>query len=529
MSKQNWIQNAIIYQIFPLSFNYSPGSKSDPYHGAYGNLRGIISQADYIKSLGVDAIWINPFYPWNRNGFGYDITDYTNVAPMFGTMDDLVELINTFHSFGIKVLIDQVLNHCSMNHPWFQASVKRHPKYSDFFVWAEPAGHKNGKPVPPNNWKSIWDSAGDCAWTWHPERKQFYLHTFDYTIPDLNTNNPAVQDELLKILKFWLDLGIDGFRLDAAKHFGHSPDLKNNPTICDTTCHQIHRFDENQPAGIEFISKIVKLKNNYDTPRVLLMEHVFTSEPFSDHMSCTNINTSQCDTFYTGALSGKLTDFKSGVLSMLSPNKQTGCTVSPNGEKINWAMSNHDMERIASRWFKKNPSPKKIKLAIKMLMALPGNICIFQGEELGLTTPNINEIKNIQNDPLKLTQLIHNPWDAARTSIPWTPAGTNMWLKPTNEQCAMSVQTQDSDTKSILNATRDAIKWRKNHKILNKPGHLKFIETNNQKVIVFIRSDKQHKHSTLLGFNFSSKKFTLNTANTTTTIPAYGFIQIDIK
>lgn len=528
MPKQNWIQNAVIYQIFPLSFNYSPGSKSDPYHGAYGNLRGITSMAKHIKSLGVDAIWINPFYPWNRNGFGYDITDYTAISPMFGTMDDFIELINTFHEQGIKIIIDQVLNHCSMNHPWFQASIKRHKKYSNFFVWADPAGYKNGKPIPPNNWKSIWDSAGDCAWTWHPERQQFYLHTFDYTIPDLNTNNPTVQQELLKVLKFWLDLGVDGFRLDASKHFGYSPSLLSNPIICDTTCHQIHKYDENQTGGITFINKIIDLKNSYDTPRALLMEHVFTSEQHSDHMSCRNINNGKCDTYYTGALIGKLNDFKSGVSSMLLPTPQTGCTVCPTGEKINWAMSNHDIERIASRWFSNKATPQKIKLATKMLMALPGSICIFQGEELGLTTPDINKIKNRKNDPLKLTQLIKNPWDAARTSIPWTPAGTNMWLKPPAEQRIMSVATQESDPQSILNATRDAIKWRKKHKILNKPGHMDFIETNNPKVIVFVRSDTKRNHSTLLGFNFSSKKFTLNFADTTTTIPAYQMIQIDL-
>lgn len=529
MPKHTWINNAIIYQIYPLTFNYTPGSKSDPYNGAYGNLRGITEKADYIKSLDVDAIWINPFYKWNRNGFGYDITDHKTISPMFGTFDDLHELIQAFHSRNIKILIDQVLNHCSMQHPWFQASVQKHPKYSDFFVWAKPSGYQDNTPIPPNNWQSIWDSSGTSAWTWHPTRQEFYLHTFDYTIPDLNISNPAVQDELLNILKYWLDLGIDGFRLDAAKHFGHSPDLQNNPIICTPTCHQIHKYDENHPTGIDFINRIAKLTHSYDTPRVLLMEHVFTSDHTSDQMSCKNINTSKCDTFYTGALGGTLQGFKSGVSSMLHPNPATGHAVCANGAKINWATSNHDMERVASRWFQNNATDKKIKLAFKMLMALPGSICIFQGEELGLKTPDIEQIKNSANDPLNLTALIQNPWDAARTSIPWTSAGTNMWLRPTPEQCTQSAKQQNTDKNSILNAARAAIKWRKSHKILNRAGFVEFLETNNPDVIIFTRSDPSHNHAVLLGFNFTDKKFIIRHKNKIIHIPPCEMIQADIK
>ncbi|OUM62078.1 glycoside hydrolase family 13 protein, partial [Piromyces sp. E2] len=179
MPEKSWIQNAVIYQIYPLTFNYVKGSKSDPYMGAYGNLKGIIEKADYIKSLGVDAIWISPFLKWNRNGFGYDITNYEEVAPMYGTADDLKELTDTYHSKGIKVLTDQVINHCSMEHPWFEKSIKKEGKYTDYFVWADAKGHdENGKPIPPNNWPSTWDSSGNSAWAWNDKRKQFYMHSF---------------------------------------------------------------------------------------------------------------------------------------------------------------------------------------------------------------------------------------------------------------------------------------------------------------------------------------------------------------
>ena len=171
MPEKSWIQNAIIYQIYPLTFNHAEGSDSDPYKGAYGNLKGITEKADYIKSLGVDAIWICPFLKWNRNGFGYDITDYEQISPMFGDKKDLKELIDTFHARGIKVLTDQVLNHCSMEHDWFKKSIKREEPYTDYFVWADSKGvDKDGKQIPPNNWPSTWDSSGQSAWTWNEER-----------------------------------------------------------------------------------------------------------------------------------------------------------------------------------------------------------------------------------------------------------------------------------------------------------------------------------------------------------------------
>ncbi|ORX83273.1 glycoside hydrolase, partial [Anaeromyces robustus] len=232
MPEKSWIQNAIIYQIYPLTFNYAKGSESDPYKGAYGNLKGITEKVDYIKKLGVDAIWISPFLEWNRNGFGYDIINYEKIAPMYGTKNDLEELIKTFHNKGIKVLMDQVINHCSMEHLWFKKSIKREEPYTNYFVWADSKGKdKNGKLIPPNNWPSTWDSSGNSAWYWNEERQQFYMHSFDYTMPNLNINNLKVQNELLKISKDWFDLGIDGFRLDGTCHYGHDPELRDNPLI----------------------------------------------------------------------------------------------------------------------------------------------------------------------------------------------------------------------------------------------------------------------------------------------------------
>lgn len=521
MSENSWLQNAVIYQVYPLTFNYGQGSESDPYKGAYGNLKGITEKADYIKSLGVDAIWISPFYEWNRTGMGYDITNYEKVSPMYGTAEDLQELTKTFHSNGIKVLADQVFNHCSMEHEWFKKSVKKEDPYTDYFVWVDAKGiDENGKPIPPNNWQSTWDSSGTSAWTWNEERKQFYMHSFDYSMPNLNINNPKVQEKLLEISKYWFDLGIDGFRLDGTTHYGYDPRLLDNPIIGkDTTpnipaCEieaedgkQMRIYDINHELGRKFIDSIKELADSYSDKRVLLSEYVFDKGIHGNRKGRKNIQDSVCDTFYTGALRGGLEDFKSGVEEMLKEQHitkhHTEMPISENGAKINWALSNHDMERVATRWFGDDYSPEKTKLAMKMLLSLPGSVCLFQGEELGLPNPNIARAKNPHNDPLQLSADIGMPWDAARTSIPWSAKGTNMWLKPTPEQRILAAELQEEKKDSMLNATREAINWRKGSKVLNHVGYLDFVETADPKVIAFIRSDEEKKNKIALCFNYT--------------------------
>ena len=552
MPEKSWIQNAVIYQIYPLTFNYATGSESDPYRGAYGNLKGITEKADYIKSLGVDAIWISPFYEWNRNGFGYDITNYEKVAPMFGTDKDLQELTSTFHSKGIKVLVDQVLNHCSMEHEWFKKSIKKQEPYTDYFVWADAKGiDENGRPIPPNNWPSTWDSSGDSAWAWNEERKQFYLHSFDYTMPNLNINNLKVQEKLLEISKYWFDLGIDGFRLDGTTHYGYDPRLLDNPIVGKETTpnisddeielekgQQMRVYDINHELGRQFIDRIEALAKSYDDEKVLLSEYVFDKGIHGNRKGRKNIRESACDTFYTGALRGELEDFKAGVEEMLKEQKRskyhTESAVSENGSKINWALSNHDLERVATRWFNDEYSPKKTELAMKMLLALPGSICLFQGEELGLPNPNIERAKNPTNDPLQLSSIVGMPWDAARTSIPWSVKGTNMWLKPTPEQCILAAELQEKKTTSMLNATRRAISWRKESNVLNHVGYLDFIETSNPSVIAFIRSDEDRKNKIVLCFNFSQDAVKIKVPlsekkSKTVTVPPLEMSQLDLN
>ena len=306
------MNNEIIYEIYPLTFNYAEGSDSDPYKGAYGNLKGVTEMADYVKDLGVDTVWLAPFYKWNKTGMGYDIIDYYNVDPMFGTNEDFRELVETYHKKGLRVIIDQVYNHCSAEHPWFKKSVQKEDPYTDYFVWVSPKEwDENGKPVPPNNWPSTWDSSGNSVWAWNEERQQFYMHSFDISMPNLNLNNPVVRAEMLSVAKHWLDMGVDGFRLDGSCHYGYDPRLLDNPLLPDGE--QMRIYDINHKLGQFFLDDIQKLVQSYPGRKTLLSEFVFDKGKYGNAKGVHTIQNSICSAFYIGSLTGKLPDFKTAV------------------------------------------------------------------------------------------------------------------------------------------------------------------------------------------------------------------------
>lgn len=492
--------NNVIYEIYPLTFNYASGSKSDPYKGAYGNLKGITEMADYVKDLGVDTIWIAPFYKWNKTGMGYDIIDYYNVDPMFGNNDDFMELVDKYHQKDVKVIIDQVYNHCSEEHEWFKKSINKEKPYTDYFVWADAKGmDKDGKPVAPNNWPSTWDSSGESVWAWNEKRQQFYMHSFDISMPNLNINNPKVQSELLNVAKHWLDLGVDGFRLDGSCHYGYDPRLQDNPVLPNGE--QMRIYDINHKIGYQFLDKIQALVDSYPGKKTLLSEYVFDKGKYGNAKGKIAIRNSICNAFFLGSLKGDLSNFRSGVEEALS--------TSPNGEKINWALSNHDMERVASRYFGENYNSKKSAMLMDVLTTLPGSICIFQGEELGLPNPiSLEKAKNRQNDPRGVWLNAGMPWDGARggftKSCRNSDVSASMALRPTPEQKVLAVENQANNPDSMLNHTKKMLKRRKNSH-LNELGNIEFIDNENKEVLAFRRTDTKG-NSKIFAYNFSNKK-----------------------
>ncbi len=518
------VNNEVIYQIYPLTFNYAPGSKSDPYKGAYGNLKGITAYADYVASLGVDAIWITPFYPWGATGFGYDITDYMAIDPMYGTPEDFAELCDAYHKRGIRVIIDQVYNHCSEEHPWFKKSVARIEPYTDYFVWADAKGiDENGNPIAPNNWTSVWNSEGPSAWSWHEERKQFYLHSFDRSMPNINLNNPTVCAELLKVAKFWFDLGADGFRLDAATHFACDPLLRDNPL--DESGNQIRLYDINSKNGGLFINSLKELGKSYPQEKTLLAEYWYGKSPVGMEKAREIGRTNSCDAFFTGALNHKIKDFRASVTDDL--------TVYPYGEKLNWAFSNHDLERAATRIFGEKHTPKKMSMLMSLLTTLPGSICIFQGDELGLPNPkDFTACKSPENDPLDVWTPFNTPWDAARAGFAMSDAPTDptrqMALHPDDVQYKLAVSNQKGKD-STLEKTKEVIKARKNG-IFDCYGELIFLNTKgNEDVIAFVRTVKDSTAKMLCIYNFSAEDVTISYENTDYLVAAESMLHKRIQ
>src|SRR5690348_3890631 len=252
-----WWRGASIYQIYPRSFADSDGN-------GIGDLPGVTARLDYVASLGVDGIWLSPFFTSPMRDFGYDVADYCNVDPVFGTLDDFDALVERAHDLGLKVIIDQVYSHSSDQHPWFEESrSSRNNAKADWYVWAD--AKLDGSP--PNNWQSVF---GGPAWTWDARRGQYYLHNFLPEQPDLNVHRPDVQDALLACARFWLDRGVDGFRMDAIDYAMHDPELKDNPpakpngrAYTRPIDFQLPRYNKSHPGIVEFIERVRALVDSY--------------------------------------------------------------------------------------------------------------------------------------------------------------------------------------------------------------------------------------------------------------------------
>ena len=333
---QPWWRGAAIYQIYPRSFADSNGD-------GIGDLPGITAHLDHVASLGVDAIWISPFYTSPMVDFGYDIADYRDVDPIFGKLADFDALIARAHGLGLKVIIDQVYAHTSDQHGWFVESRQNsvNPR-ADWYVWADP--RRDG--TPPNNWQSVF---GGPAWTWDARRCQYYMHTFLKEQPQLNVHNPAVQHALLAVAKFWLDRGIDGFRLDALNHAMHDLRLRNNPPAPQTERprgrpfdYQIKRYSQSQPGMIPFIERIVEVCAEYGA--------IFTvAEVGGDKAEAEMKAYTQGDHRLSSAYG-----FDFLYAPELTPQFVADTMASWPGRREegwpSWAFENHDAPRAVSRW-----------------------------------------------------------------------------------------------------------------------------------------------------------------------------------
>ena len=462
-SETPWWRGAAIYQIYPRSFADSNGD-------GIGDLPGITAHLDHVASLGVDAIWISPFFTSPMKDFGYDVSDYCGVDPIFGTLADFDALVARAHALGLKVIVDQVYAHTSDQHAWFAESRSdRTNPCADWYVWVDP------KPdgAPPNNWQSVF---GGPAWTWDARRCQYYMHTFLKEQPQLNVHLPAVQEALLDTARFWLDRGVDGFRLDALNHAMADPLLRDNPPApADGTPrtrpfdYQIKRHSQSQPGMVGFIEKIRGVCDGYGA--VFTVAEVGGSNADAEMKAFTagNARLSSAygfDFLYAPALTPALVAEAMAVW--------TG-EPAPDGTVQgwpSWAFENHDAPRAVSRWTTPDQIGAFAAMKILLLVALRGNVILYQGEELGLEQDVIpfellQDPEAIANWPLTLSR------DGVRTPMPWRAQSEHggfttgtPWLPMGSTNLARAVDRQSGDPASLLSLTRDALALRRSHPAL---------------------------------------------------------------
>ena len=464
---EDWWRGATIYQVYPRSFLDANGD-------GVGDLAGITGRLDYIASLGVDAIWISPFFTSPMADFGYDVADYCDVDPGFGTLADFDALVARAHELGLRVTIDLVFAHTSDQHAWFAESrASRDNRHADWYVWADP------KPdgTPPNNWQSVFGGPG---WTWDARRRQYYMHQFLKEQPQLNVHNPAVQDALLGVARFWLERGVDGFRLDALNHAMFDPQLRDNGVVggdgprTRPFDYQDRAHSQNHPGVVGFIERIRAVCDEFGSvftvaevggPDVVPLMQAYTAGE-------TRLSSAYSfDFLYADALTA---DRVKAALDQW-PEDAEGWP--------SWAFENHDAPRAVSRWAPKGASRAEMdhycRMQICLLAALRGNIFLYQGQELGLEQDDIpfallKDAEAIANWPLTLSR------DGVRTPMPWaneplggfTPEGLDVtpWLPLSPANTARAVAVQEGDPASLLHWTRAVLAIRQGSSTLRAGG-----------------------------------------------------------
>jgi len=504
MSELTWWRGAVIYQVYPRSLLDTNGD-------GVGDLRGIITKLDYIASLNVDAIWISPFFKSPMADFGYDISDYREVDPLFGSMQDFDELIEKAHQCGIKVIIDQVLSHTSDQHAWFIESRENrtNPK-ADWYVWADPK--EDG--TAPNNWLAIF---GGCAWEWEPRRQQYYLHNFLRSQPDINFHNPEVRQAVLDNVEFWLKKGVDGFRLDAITFCYHDEQLRDNPakpkdkrqgrgfSEDNPYAYQYHYYNNDRPQTIQFIEELRQLINRY--PGAVTLGEVSAE----DSLAVMAAYTKGEDRLHMAYSFELLTDDYSATYIRQTVEALEGSI--GDGWPC-WAIGNHDVQRVASRWGRGKQIPDMVKMLNAMLCSLRGSVCSYQGEELGLTEAPI-EFHELQDPFGKTFWPMFKGRDGCRTPMPWEQhadfAGFSQvtpWLPVTNEHRALAVDVQEADPASMLHGYRQFLAWRKGYPILIE-GEIEFLDAP-EPLLVFVR--KLGEQKLLVCFNLLDSETQLSLA-----------------
>jgi alpha-glucosidase len=485
-----WWQSGVIYQIYPRSFQDSNGD-------GVGDLPGILARLDHLVALGVDAIWISPIYPSPMADFGYDVADYTGIDPAFGTLADFDRLIAAAHARGLRVILDYVPNHSSDRHPWFvESRASRSNARRDWYIWRDPAPDGG----PPNNWLSEF---GGPAWTLDKATGQYWYHAYLPEQPDLNWRNPRVREAMLEVLRFWLDRGVDGFRVDAIHHLFEDERLRDNPLNLDWGPGQsparrvIRAHTMDQPEVQEAVAAMRRIGDSYPGQRVLIGEAYLPIDrlmayygaglagfqlPFNFHLLSTP--------WEAGAIAGLIERYEAAL---------------PQGAWPNWVLGNHDRSRIASRL-----GPAQARVAAMLLLTLRGTPTIYQGEEIGMTDVPIPP------------ERVQDPWewrvpglglgrDPVRTPMQWD-AGTGAgftsaaepWLPLAEDRRSVNVAAQECDVSSMLSLYRALLALRRAEPALSV-GTYASIAVGVDEVLAYERRDEATDRRLCIALNLGNR------------------------
>ncbi|ATL25717.1 alpha-amylase family glycosyl hydrolase [Streptomyces formicae] len=450
-----WWQGAVVYQIYPRSFADHDGD-------GVGDLQGVIDRLDHVAGLGVDAIWLSPFYRSPMRDFGYDVSDHTDVDPLFGDLDTFDRLLTAAHERGLRLLVDYIPNHTSSDHPWFTAARSgRDDPHRDRYVWRPPAPGGG----PPNNWLSVF--GGGPAWTYDEATGEYYLHSFLPTMPDLNWREPAVREAMFDVARFWLDRGVDGFRIDCAHFPMKDPHLRDNPPAADgaLAMHrpygdydtQQHVHDKGHPDNHGLYRELRKLLESYAPggSRIAVGEvHVFDWAEWA--------------TYYGEQLDELHMPFNFGLLQ--TPWRADDVrdliaridSVLPEGAWPSWVVGNHDEPRVASRI-----GEAQARVAMLLLLTLRGTPTLYAGDELAL--PDADVPPHLVQDPWGRTgQALGLGRDPQRSPMLWSAApgagftrdDVTPWLPFADDPAVRGVEAQDGRPGSMLTLTRALLRLR---------------------------------------------------------------------
>lgn len=497
MTMLPWWQTGVIYQIAVASF-------ADSASDGRGDIRGIIDKLDYLNdstssSLGIDAIWITPVNTSPMRDFGYDVADYYSIDPRFGTMDDLEELIEACHSRGIKVMMDLVLNHTSDKHPWFvESRSSRDDPRRDWYIWRD--GRAPGKP--PNRWVAVTEGS---AWQLDELTGQYYYHTFLPFQPDLNWRNPEVKQAMFDVMRFWLDKGVDGFRLDLINFLYEDEALRDNPPAFGRRPYfwQRHIYDRSQPESVEAAREMRAIADSY--PARALMGEVCADDPCETIAFLGEGDDALHLSFYLDFARRRFSarHFRASVdwLESNLPPRAWPC----------YYLGNHDLPRFLTRFGRGKRADARARVAATMLLTLRGTPIIYYGEEIGMPTSKIP--KRRMRDPIgKMYWPLSVGRDGSRTPMQWTPKSNagftagRPWLPVDPSHATRNVEAQEGDPGSLLNWYRRLIRLRVQHPELSA-GDYRALSSVPHSVYAYVR--ERDSGAVVVFLNFASRSVSL--------------------